>query len=221
MRRTSTTTLLVTIGVGAVVALSGCTGGDAAPDRSPSATRTPTDDATPTGATTATPAVEPESGPTPSSTSLPAAAVGSIPSTCSDLVTAGRWPQFASMPLNDPGVVGDPPDLPTTEFTPALQQGGARLYCVWRDPRADVTNLVIDVATVDPSKAVAAMRSLSGFDCADEADGYRCQRVTQNPQYPVTDGRTLFTRGDVAIRITQSNIPTQGLLDDVRAHVFG
>ncbi len=136
------------------------------------------------------------------------------------LVTAGRW-QFTDDPLNDPSVVGDPVAVPKTAFTPVLQPGGGRLYCVWRDPRVDVTNVVIDVAVVDSTKAFAALQQLSGFDCDRESEGYRCQKISQNPQYPVTDGDTYFTRGDIGIRITQSNVPTDGLLDDVEAHVFG
>ena len=80
---------------------------------------------------------------------------------------------------------------------------------------------MIDVVAVDPTKAQDALRSLSGFDCGDVAGGLRCQRVDQNSQYPVIEGVTYFTRGDVAIAISQANVTTQGLLDDVRAHVFG
>ncbi|WP_182046864.1 hypothetical protein [Curtobacterium sp. ME26] len=145
---------------------------------------------------------------------------GTLPSSCSSLVTAGRW-QFTDDPLNDPSVVGDPVTVPKTAFTPVLQPGGGRLYCVWRDPRVDVTNVVIDVAVVDSTKAFAALQQLSGFDCDRESEGYRCQKISQNPQYPVTDGDTYFTRGDIGIRITQSNVPTDGLLEDVEAHVFG
>lgn len=110
--------------------------------------------------------------------------------------------------------------MPTTAFTPVLQADGKRLYCVWRDPRVDVTNVTITVVVVDSARASDALRGLHGYDCAHDSEGYRCQRVSQNPQYPVTDGDTYFTRGDVGIRITQSNVPTSGLLDDVMAHTF-
>ncbi len=95
------------------------------------------------------------------------------------------------------------------------------LYCVWRDPRADTTFLSIRVAVVDSSNAYPHLQSaLAGYDCSLDGYGYRCQKVSQNSQYPVTDGDTYSTRGDVGIHIQQSNVSTSGLLDDVITHVF-
>ena len=101
-----------------------------------------------------------------------------------------------------------------------LQPDGEQLYCVWRDPGADTTFLSIRVAVVDSTTAHQHLQTaLQGYDCAVDGTAYRCQKISQNSQYPVTDGDTYWTRGDVGIHIRQSNVTTSGLLDDVVAHV--
>jgi hypothetical protein len=214
MRRSTTFAMTAALAVG--LALTGCAqDGAAVADRTPSATdaaatSAPAAPADPTD--TATPA------PTPTST---AAAEGSVPSSCSDLITAGKWDDsFAAAPLNDPSVVGDPITIPKGGFTDALQPDGKRLYCVWKDPRTDISYLSIQVDAVDAAAAPGVLDALSGYDCVDADQGRSCQKTSQDQQYPVTDGDTYFTGGGIGIRIQQANIPTDGLLDDVVAHVF-
>lgn len=223
-RHTPRTAIGTGIGVSllATLVLTGC-----APTTASDPTATPvtgsataTADAATAGPTSAAPT------PRPTSTITPVPGVdddaGALPDTCTGLITAGRWDDaFASAPLNDPGVVGDPVEVPKDALTPVLQPDGKSLYCVWRDPRADTTFLSIRVAVVDSTTAYPHLQSaLQGYDCSLDGYGYRCQKVSQNTQYPVTDGDTYFTRGDVGIHVQQSNVSTSGLLDDVVAHVF-
>ncbi|MFS0729053.1 hypothetical protein ABC270_03120 [Curtobacterium sp. 1P10AnD] len=206
----------------AALALTGCATTTAA---DPTATPV-TGSATDAAATTTTPSPTTATTPRPTSTITPVPGVdddaGKLPDSCTGLVTAGKWDDaFASAPLNDPDVVGDPVEAPKDDLTPVLQPDGKSLYCVWRDPRADTTFLSIRVAVVDSTTAYAHLQSaLQGYDCSLDGYGYRCQKVSQNPQYPVTDGDTYYTRGDVGIHIQQSNVTTSGLLDDVIDHVF-
>lgn len=225
--RTHRTRLLALVGgLAAAFLLAGCTGGTPQPDGSASPTggtaatsaptRTPTAGSTPDAATgSATPR------PTSTITRVPGVDHdgGTVPSTCEGLLTAGRW-QFATAPLNDPAVVGSPVEVPKSVFDPVRQSDGKQLYCVWRDPRADITNVAIEVQVVDSSKAFGVLQGLRGFDCAREAEGYRCQKVSKDEQYGVQLGTTYFTRGDIGIVINQANVPTTGLLDDVMAHLF-
>lgn len=188
--------------------------------------------AAPTGTTSASTTGTSVSPTAPASTSRPTSTItpvpgvdddaGSLPESCDGLITAGKWDAaFADAPLNDPAVVGDPVQTPKDDLTPVLQPDGKQLYCVWRDPRADTTFLSIRVAVVDSTKAYEHLKTaLSGYDCSLDGYGYRCQKVSQNSQYPVTDGDTYYTRGDVGIHVQQSNVTTSGLLDDVIAHVF-
>lgn len=213
-------------GIGVVLlttmALTGCAATTAADP-----TATPVAESAPDAAATATsPSPTTVATPRPTATITPVPGVdddaGELPDSCTGLVTAGKWDNaFASAPLNDPDVVGDPVEVPKDALTPVLQPDGKSLFCVWRDPRADTTYLSIRVAVVDSTKAYPHLQSaLKGYGCSLDGYGYRCQKVSQNPQYPVTDGDTYFTRGDVGIHIQQSNVTTSGLLDDVVGHVF-
>ncbi|RPE84983.1 hypothetical protein EDF28_0925 [Curtobacterium sp. PhB137] len=211
-----TATLTAALAIG--LALSGCAQSAPAGPGTPSAT---------TAESTGTPSASPSSTPEPTSTLTQVPGVdydgGTVPASCTDLITPGKWDDaFASAPLNDPSVVGDPVAIPKSAFTPVLQADGKRLYCVWREPQADISYLSIAVDVVDSATASAALQKLpdDGYDCGNEAEGYQCQKVSKNEQYPVTDGDTYFTRGDIGIHIQQSNIETSGLLDDVMDHVF-
>ncbi|MCS6587982.1 hypothetical protein [Curtobacterium flaccumfaciens] len=212
MRHTITLAALLAAGL----ALTGCAQAGPAGPASDTATTAadPTTAPSPTDTTTA---------PSPTATGAPSDDTVTVPASCTDLITSGKWDKaFASAPLNDPSVVGDPIAIPKSSFTPALQGDGKRLYCVWREPQADISYLSIAVDAVDPTAARDALEQLSakGYDCGDESDGYLCQKVSKNSQYPVTDGDTYFTRGDLGIHIQQSNIETTDLLDDVVANVF-
>jgi hypothetical protein len=212
MRHRITLTALVAAGL----ALTGCAGAGAA---GPASNTTTTE----ADATTKPSPEDPTAAPSPTDTGAPSDDTATVPASCTDLITPGKWDKaFASTPLNDPSVVGDPIAIPKSAFTPVLQGDGKRLYCVWREPQADISYLSIAVDAVDPAAARDALERLSakGYDCGDESDGYLCQKVSRNSQYPVTDGDTYFTRGDIGIHIQQSNIETTDLLDDVLAHVF-
>lgn len=206
-----------------VAALSGCAQQGPAGPGTPTATNAAGGEPSAT-ADAATPS--PTTTPRPTSTISPVPGVdddaGKLPDSCTGLITAGKWyDAFASAPLNDPSSVGDPVEVPKDSLTPVVQPDGKSLYCVWRDPGADTTYLSIRVATVDSTKAYPHLKSaLEGYDCTLDGYGYRCQKVSENSQYPVTDGDTYYTRGDVGIHIRQSNVTTSGLLDDVITHVF-
>lgn len=214
-------------GLGIVLAvtstlLSGCTG-NTTPGPSPSASTSRTPSASSSASTTPSPSTSTTPRPTSTITQVPGVDYdgGTVPDTCGELLTTSKWEDsFLRAPLNDPAVVGDPIEIPKSVFTPVLQPDGKRLYCVWRDPRADVTNVSIAVQVVDSSKAFSVLQGLQGFQCEHLAEGYRCQRITTDNQYGVEMGVTYFTRGDIAIHIGQANVPTSGLLDDVMAHVF-
>ena len=218
MRRTTTTGSTAIAIALAALALTGCAQGSTGADPAPTGT-------TSAAAPSASPTT-PGSTPHPTSTITPVPGVdddaGRIPDSCEALITAGKWDSsFAGSPLNDPTVVGDPVVVPKDDLTPVLQPDGKQLSCVWKDPRADISFLSIRVATVDSTRAYPHLKTaLDGYDCSLDGYGYRCQKITQNAEYPVTDGDTYYTRGDVGIHVQQSNTPTSGLLDDVIAHVF-
>ena len=223
--------------------LAGCTGDDepAAPSTAttPSASGAPTSpgSATPSGDPTAsaTPGDEPGTG--PSATAAPA----SVPTDCTALVDAATLAELTAVgPLNDPGYFGD---QPTGAVTPRAPQPGAdlrgvvsaatQLFCGFRDPRADITGILISVATVDAATAAAYPAWLASDEstgdlrttpstCADDLGGTRCQLTTTEPQYGVEYAETVLVRDDVVVTVTQSNAPTDGqLMAAIVARVWG
>jgi hypothetical protein len=163
-------------------------------------------------------ATSPSSTPTPSTAASTAeTTVGKIPTKCKSLMSATTYKKkvFSGTPLTQP-------TPPKTQLTAALTPGGTSIYCLWRDPRADISGISIEVVTVDSAKALAQLKKLpaKGFTCKTSADAYTCQKIGKDSQYPVETGDTYYTQGDIGIRIQQANVPTSGLLAEVVARVF-
>lgn len=216
---------LVTIAIlAASTALTGCTQSTtASPGASKSSALAPTTSTTPASLNPA-PSTE---TPRPTSTITPGPGAdydgGSIPKDCTKLMSGATYQKsFAKVTLNAPSIVGTPPKAPASAFDPVLQKGGASIYCAWRDPDADITGLSINVVTVNSAVAYKQLQKLpaTGYTCTHEAEGYRCQKVTTDPEYKVPVSDTYFTRGDIGISISQANFPTNDLLDEVENHVF-
>lgn len=183
-----------------------------------------------TGCVPSDPTPTPSSGPVPGADASPspsgsAAPAVTLPTECADLVSEETYAAvFASTPLNDPGFLGETPagaieptQPPAGATAEQILASAARLYCVWRDPNADITGLVAAVAVVDMVVAEQQLQLLSerGYTCGDVFGGRRCQLVRQNELYPVEEGRTVFLRDDVYITVEQNNFPTDGLLEEI------
>jgi hypothetical protein len=181
-----------------------------------------------TSTTPASPSTAPSTAaPRPTSTLTPVPGVdydgGKIPTDCTKLMSEATYTKtFAKVPLNDPATVGAHPKAPASAFDPVLQKDGSSIYCVWRDPKADITYLSISVVTVNSATAYGQLQKLpaSGYTCDLEAEGYRCQKLSTDKQYKVPVSDTYFTRGDIGIRIQQANFPTHDLLNEIEDHVY-
>ena len=97
------------------------------------------------------------------------------------------------------------------------------LWCVWRDPRADVSGIDVRFTrvtseTVGPDEERFAEH---GGSCSDQDGGRFCQMTRTADPYPVETTTTSFTRGDVGVEITQTNVPTDGLLKAIQQQVWG
>lgn len=181
-----------------------------------------------TGCVPSDPTPTPSTTPAPSASESPTASAAptiALPAECADLVSEETYAAvFASTPLNDPGFLGETPagaieptEPPAGATAEQILASAARLYCVWRDPNADITGLVAAVAIVDVVVAEQQLQLLSERDytCADAFGGRRCQLVRQNELYPVEEGHTVFLRDDVYITVDQYNYPTNGLLEEI------
>ena len=193
--------------VGALL-LSGCATDEPAP-------------AAPTGSATESPAA--------SATPSPTAA--GLPTDCATVFDAATTEAtFGTTPLNDPALqypdeLGAlaPTTPPAGASTDETIESGVELRCIWRDPGADISFLLLEAGRVTPEAAQARLDQLAGegYTCADQLDGRQCQLVRPNEQYPVDEADTQFVRDDVLIRIQQANVPTNALMAEVVARIWG
>lgn len=176
-------------------------------------------------ATSAAPAPAPSGSPSPSAaritpTPTPTAdTTGTIPAACTDAVPAADAPRlFGSLVLDQlrPAVPGGKTDYyvdPEEPFT-----ADATLVCHWSPSGSteDVDNLFLGMGTVDRGVLQARLQSLAGkgWTCTDTLGGRSCQHTETSMYYSdrVDTTHTFFVRGDTWIAVTQSNVPTDGLL---------
>ncbi|WP_223231217.1 hypothetical protein [Microbacterium jejuense] len=167
-------------------------------------------DDTPEGGFTFTPTPSASSSPTPTPTPTPTAQA-EIPTDCRAILNADVLAQLEGVPLNDPafGASGPQPD--------------GSLICVWGDPAADATNLVTSITYVSRGPALEQLNKLAdedGFTCYTPDSGTRCEKTWQDPNYPVTSGRTLYWRDGVLIDTRYSNLAPTGYTTAVVTAIF-
>lgn len=171
------------------------------------------------------------SSPSPDSSPSPTIAAAKIPTDCTKLVSPATYAStFASTPLNDPGVVEfgqsgviTPTPAPPGASDDLVLRSGGELYCVWRNPQADITNFAVRVGTADSAVAqrVFVEAAAAGYTCADKHDGHVCQLMERDETYPVDVAHTLFVRDSVFIDISQANFPTHGVLGEMVTTIWG
>jgi len=236
MRPTGTITTVTTLGAVTALALllAGCAGGAGSAGGATSETPRPT--ATDTAAS---PSASPSTtAPAPS----PGPAVASIPTDCTDIVDAATYSStMGGTPLNDPEFfVGqqmgqvEPVAAPADADPYTTVDSATQLRCGWRDIRADITGLFVDVATVDsataasypawladPAAAQTELRNGVVFDCTDRLGGTVCQFTRVEEQYGTTFTETVLVRDDVVVTVRQSNFPTDDLLGAIVTRIWG
>ncbi|QWS33698.1 hypothetical protein [Curtobacterium aetherium] len=157
----------------------------------------------------------PDPVPSPTSTPTPTARAGALPTDCRVLVPATEYDRlFSGTPLADPagseagsGGEGPPVDL----------------SCIWRDPRADVSGLVVNLGAGSSEEArdYEGLLARSGYSCADSGPGRLCTMTTTDTVYPVDTTFTYYSEGATWVLIRQTNFPTNGLLAAIQQQVWG
>lgn len=226
MQRTTTTTSASITLLAATLLLTGCQGGAAQPSPEPTVTETTT--VTPTPTPTGDDGAGGDGGATPEPTAT-AAPVATIPTDCTDIVDAAAYAStFGETPLN-PAEFGDqwgqrtPTEPRPDAAAPQIARDVSELSCLWRDPRADITGIGVEIGRVTPDQA-ATMSSYvtgNGGACTEVHQGTSCQFVMPDPQYPVERTQTLFVRDGVVVYVDQTNFPTDDLLGSITARVWG
>ena len=211
----------------ATFVLTGCQGGASQPSPGPTVTETATVTPTPTPtADEGADGADADGGATAAPTTAP---VASIPTDCTDIVSAERYAStFGETPLNPEGFGGGfGQRTPTAPAAGAsgweIAQAVTELSCLWRDPRADITGISVDLGRVTPEQgdAVLAHATGQGYDCGEQHGGTSCQLVTRDQQYPVDRGQTFFVRDGVLVHVDQSNFPTDDLLGAITTRIWG
>lgn len=185
------------LSLAAVLTACGSTSDDpsAPPSASGSASETPSPDASPA----------PSSSPTPTATPI------ALPTDCRAILSESVLAQLEGVPLND------------AAFGPSGVGADGTLTCIWADPGADTTALRTTITAMNRGPALDMLNALAdaeGFSCFTPDGGTRCEKTWPNPQYPVTDGRTLFWRDDVLIDSKYSNLAPEGYTSSIVAHLF-
>jgi hypothetical protein len=160
-------------------------------------------------ATTGTPSTSPTASASPAPSGSPT--VFAVPTDCRAILSESVLAQLGETPLNP------------ENFGPVGVQGDGSLICLWRDPAADTSFLRTEISRENRGPALDMLNALvenEGFSCYTPDGGTRCEKTWPNPQYPVTDGRTLFYRDDILIDTTFSNLAPSGYTDSIVAHVF-
>jgi hypothetical protein len=153
----------------------------------------------------------PDASASPSASPTPTATPVALPTDCRAILSDDVLAQLDGIPLND------------AAFGSSGVGEDGTLTCIWADPKADTTRLVTSISLMNRGPALDMLNALvadEGFTCFTPDGGTRCEKTWPNPQYPVTDGRTLFWRDDVLIDSEYSNLAPEGYTSSIVAHLF-
>jgi hypothetical protein len=145
---------------------------------------------------------------TPSKSPEPAAPAFALPADCTAIAsTATLTTLFADIPSRAPG------DL----TRPAPASASKKLTCSWFAGDTTGGDVLYYSAPAADGQAYLAVMQGKGFTCAAALGGTRCDKTTPNTQYPVDTVETTFTRDDVWIYISMTNVDATALLPDLVA----
>jgi hypothetical protein len=91
------------------------------------------------------------------------------------------------------------------------------LECSWFTGDTTGGDVIYYSAPAADSAAYLEVVKADGFTCAEALGGTRCDKTTPNSQFPVDTVETVFTRGDVWIYISMTNVDAAPLLPDMVA----
>ncbi|MEO6115873.1 MAG: hypothetical protein ABIP33_05765 [Pseudolysinimonas sp.] len=185
---------LIGLAIVGVVALTGCTPGAGTPGSDGSSSHS------------ADASADPSTKPTV--TAAPAAPTFALPANCTAIASAATLTAlFADIPSRPPG------DL----TRPAPTGASKLLTCSWFAGDTTGGDVVYYSTTAAAGQAYVAVMQGNGFVCAAALGGTRCDKTTPNTQYPVDTVETTFTRDNVWIYVSMTNVDATALLPDMVA----
>ena len=157
------------------------------------------------------PVAEPTAEPTPSSDSTPAPEPGpvfTLPADCTQIASQVTLNTvFAGIDARDPA------DL----VRPAPASASKLLTCSWFSGDTTGGDIIYYSAPAADSVAYLEVVKADGFTCTEALGGTRCDKTTPNSEFPVDTVETVFTRDDVWIYISMTNVDAATLLPDMVA----
>jgi len=184
----SRSAVLVSLAFAAALALTGCT--PTTPGGGPSGSST-------SGGTS-----------TPSASSTPATATFTLPADCTAIASAATLTTlFADIPSRAPADLTRPAPASSTK----------KLTCSWFAGDTTGGDVIYYSTTAAAGQAYLSVMQANGFTCTAALGGTRCDKTTPNTQYPVDTVETTFTRDNVWIYISMTNVDATALLPDMVA----
>lgn len=107
----------------------------------------------------------------------------------------------------------EPADL----VRPAPASASKLLTCSWFTGDTTGGDVIYYEAPAADSAAYLEVVKADGFTCAEALGGTRCDKTTPNSEFPVDTVETVFTRDDVWIYISMTNVDAATLLPDMVA----
>jgi hypothetical protein len=148
----------------------------------------------------------PSESPTP--TDEPAGPEFSLPADCGAIASQITLNTvFSGVDEREPG------DL----VRPAPASASKLLTCSWFSGDTTGGDVIYYSAPAADSAAYLAVVEADGFTCTEALGGTRCDKTTPNSEFPVDTIENVFTRDDVWIYISMTNIDSAPLLPDIVA----
>jgi hypothetical protein len=162
----------------------------------PAGTPTP---AKPSKTSSPSPSAEPPAPPAP---------VFALPADCTKIASQITLNTvFSGIPSRDPAPL----------VRPAPASASKLLSCSWFTGDTTGGDIIYYSAPAADSVAYLEVVTASGFACSAALGGTRCDKTTPNSQFPVDTVETVFTRDDVWIYISMTNVSAAALLPDMVA----
>lgn len=145
---------------------------------------------------------------TPAVTPEPTGPAFTLPASCTAIASAATLTTLFA----------DIPSRPANGLTrPAPAAASKTLECSWFAGDTTGGDVLYYSTTASAAQAYLAVMTANGFTCAAALGGTRCDKTTPNTQYPVDTVETTFTRDDVWIYISMTNVDAAALLPDIVA----
>lgn len=141
----------------------------------------------------------------------PAESTTAIPTDCESLLPESVLAELADVPLNAPGMGG------------GIRVDSSRV-CVWADPAATVTKLIVVIGYAPYREASDTLYVLGrdeGYTCYEPDGGVRCEKVWESATLGVQEGRTLFYRDGVIIDTQYAGLAPSGFTSSIVDTVWG